>query len=136
MTVAFGTAASAAAFTLSAVVPVSRVSFGPWLIVAGSWPWFGAAAGYPLDELLDEPLEPDEPPGPGGWWVSSVLLLSLLGTSRVRDRLTLDDAPGRALGARSIASGNRPVLQGGAALLEHRRRPIASDRSTHAHAGL
>src|SRR5690242_18030772 len=61
MTVAFGTAASAAAFTLSAVVPVSRVSFGPWLIVAGSWPWFGAAAGYPLDELLDEPLEPDEP---------------------------------------------------------------------------
>src|SRR5207244_7544637 len=57
ITVAPGTAARAACLTLAAVEPVSSVSPGPWVMVAG----FGACAcaAKPPDEL--DPFEVDPP---------------------------------------------------------------------------
>src|SRR5262252_7663776 len=65
MTVAPGTAASAAARTFAAVVPVSRVSPGPCATVRGSGAPFGATVAVPVPAgdpapVLDE--APDEVP--------------------------------------------------------------------------
>src|SRR4051812_48772154 len=59
MIVAPGTAASAAAFTFSAVVPVSSVSPGPCAIFAGSGALLGAVAAAPA--VPDVPDPPDPP---------------------------------------------------------------------------
>src|SRR6478736_3207135 len=58
MTVAPGTAASAAALTFAAVVPVSSVSPGPWASVAGSGAGFVAAAVPPAELAVDVDVEP------------------------------------------------------------------------------
>src|SRR6476660_5009635 len=65
MTVAPGTAASAAALTFAAVVPVSSVSPGPWASVAGSGAGFVAAAELAVDVDVDEPVAaPARPAAP------------------------------------------------------------------------
>src|SRR5437764_113531 len=96
MIVAPGTAASAAALTFSAVVPVSSVSPGPCDNVAGS------AAGAPDgDDAADEAAVVDEEPVVAAFAIpappTAAPTAAALINSQVRPRLAVDRDPGAGL---------------------------------------